>query len=51
MLSTNTNILDGKNVSADEFRSVCESGAVFYPKKDWSSLRDCWTDSASKPFK
>jgi DNA polymerase-3 subunit delta len=33
MLSTNTNILDGKTVSADEFRSVCESAPFLSEKR------------------
>ena len=33
MLSTNTNTLDGKQVSADEFRAVCESAPFLSEKR------------------
>jgi DNA polymerase III delta subunit len=33
MLSTNTNTIDGKTVSADEFRSVCESAPFLSEKR------------------
>jgi DNA polymerase-3 subunit delta len=33
MLSTNTNTLDGKQVTADEFRSVCESAPFLSEKR------------------
>jgi len=43
MLDTNTNILDGKQVTADELRAVCES-APFLSEKRLVIIHGCWKD-------